>query len=287
MNTITVRKAVFAGTWYPDNADDCEREIQQFLAQAEPREPRPSSWLGGIVPHAGWYFSGRIACNVIQWLVDETSPDIVVLFGMHLHANSPSYLMPKGAWETPFGELTVDQDLADFLMKRFDFQIERTDRFVQDNTIELQLPFVKYLLNPKRILAVGVPPHSNAMGIGQAVVDWARQTDRRLKIIGSTDLTHYGANYGFAPKGTGPEAVDWVRAENDYRVIQAMLAMDPEKILEEGQRHQNACCAGAVAVAVAAVQKMGATVAKQVAYTTSFEKSPGDSFVGYVGVAFG
>lgn len=287
MNMMTLRKAVFAGTWYPGSAAECEREIQEFMAQAQAREPRPSTWLGGIVPHAGWYFSGRVACNVIQWLVDETPPDVVVLFGMHLHADSPNYLMPRGAWETPFGKLTVDQDLADYLIQRFEFQIERTDRFVQDNTIELQLPFVKYLLNPKRIVAVGVPPHVHALGIGRAVVDWARQTGCRLKIIGSTDLTHYGANYGFTPKGSGTAAVDWVRSENDYRAIQAMLAMDPEKVLAEGRRHHNACCSGAVAVAVTAVRNMGATVAKQLTYTTSYEKSPGDSFVGYVGVVFG
>ena len=62
--------------------------------------------------------------------------------------------------------------------------------------------------------------------------------------------------------------------------------MDPQRVMSEAFRSQNACCSGAVAVALAAVQHMGATVSNEVAYATSYDKSPGDSFVGYVGVAF-
>ena len=215
---MNLRKAVFAGSWYPEGAAACKQEIEQFMARGAPKPRQPSSWMGGIVPHAGWYYSGQIACNVIQWLQDASPPDLVVLFGMHLHAGSPNYLMPTGAWETPFGSLPVDEELAGYLMQRFDFTKETTQRFAQDNTIELQLPFVKYLLDPMRILAVGVPPNPDALAIGTAVADWARQKGRRLKIIGSTDLTHYGRNYGFSPKGSGAEAVQWARAENDRRI---------------------------------------------------------------------
>lgn len=283
---MDLRPAIFAGSWYPRKAGACEDEIRQFLAGGVPRPQTQRSWMGGIVPHAGWYYSGQIACNVIHWLKDETPVDLVVLFGMHLHPGSSNYLMPKGAWETPLGALQVDEELANHLIQRFDFQQETASRFTQDNTIELQLPFVKYLLNPKQILAIGVTPDAQSLAIGQAVADWAAENGRRLKIIGSTDLTHYGRNYGFSPQGSGPKAADWVRHENDRRMIDAILDMDPQKVMGEAAQNQNACCAGAAAVAVAAVKQMGATISKEVAYATSYDKSPGDSFVGYVGAAF-
>jgi AmmeMemoRadiSam system protein B len=275
---MDLRPAIFAGSWYPQKAGACEGEIKQFLAGGVPKPQTQQTWMGGIVPHAGWYYSGQIACNVIHWLKDETPVDLVVLFGMHLHSGSANYLMARGAWQTPLGALPVDEELADHLMQRFDFQQETASRFTQDNTIEVQLPFVKYLLEPKQIL--------RSLDIGRAVVDWSTQKGLRLKIIGSTDLTHYGRNYGFSPQGSGPEAVDWVRHENDRRMVEAILAMDPHKVMAEAIRNQNACCSGAVAVAVAAVQHMGATVSKEVAYASSYDKSPGDSFVGYVGAAF-
>jgi len=284
---MELRPAVFAGSWYPENAASCEAEIKQFLSAGIRRPDQPPTWAVGIVPHAGWYFSGQIACNVIQWLKDPLPTDLVVLFGMHLHPGSVNYLMPRGAWETPLGPLPVAEELADYLIERFEFKQETARRFAQDNTIELQLPFVKHLLDPKQILAVGVAPNPRSLDIGRAVVDWAREKGRRLKIIGSTDLTHYGRNYGLTFHGSGIEAVDWVRNENDRRVIQAMLAMDPDQVMAEGIQNQNACCSGAAAAAVEAARHMGATLSKEVAYATSFDKSPGDSFVGYVGVVFG
>ncbi len=283
---MMTRKAAFAGSWYPSTAEACENEIMRFLAQGPEPEGDGQSWMGGIVPHAGWYYSGQIACNVIHWLKDDAPPDLVVLFGMHLHPGSANHMMGTGAWETPFGELPVAEELADHLKQRFVFQIETPHRFAQDNTIELQLPFVKHLLNPKHILAIGVPPTSASLEIGRSVALWAGEKGLRLKIIGSTDLTHYGRNYGFSPQGAGEAAVDWVRSENDRQLVDALLAMAPERVIDEGRSRQNACCAGAAATAVSAVREMGAQEARKLAYATSYDKSPGDSFVGYVGVVF-
>jgi AmmeMemoRadiSam system protein B len=195
--------------------------------------------------------------------------------------------MAEGAWETPFGELPVAEDLADALHHRFRFQVETTTRSIPDNTVELQLPFIKYLLRPSQILAIGAAPTPQSMEIGRAVVDWAHENGKLLKIIGSTDLTHYGRNYGFNPKGSGQQALAWVREENDRRVIDAMLALLPEQVLREGLENQNACCAGAACAAVAAAGHMGASRSRLVSYATSYDKSPGDSFVGYAGIVFG
>lgn len=284
---MELRKAVFAGSWYPDRAAACEAEIKQFLSRQAPEPEADTEWLGGIVPHAGWYFSGRIAGQVIDLLKSPKPIDTVVIFGMHLHPGSPNYMMPRGAWETPFGPLPVAEELAADLQQRFAFQLETPHRFNQDNTIELQLPFVKYLLNPQHILAIGVPPAPASLEIGRAVADWAKAKDMRLKILGSTDLTHYGPNYGFSPRGRGREAVEWVRNHNDRRVIEAMLNMLPKQVIAEGIEQQNACCAGAAATAIAAADRMGATRAQSVAYATSHDLSPGDSFVGYAGIVMG
>jgi hypothetical protein len=108
----------------------------------------------------------------------------------------------------------------------------------------------------------------------------------KIKVLGSTDLTHYGYNYGVVSHGTGENALRWVREDNDRRVIERMLAMDANGVIEEALVHQNACCAGAAATAMAAAGRLGATRAQTVAYATSHDKSPGDSFVGYVGIVF-
>jgi len=284
MRTSNIRKAMFAGSWYPATATECEREISGFLAAGKDFKSPGRRLVGGIVPHAGWYFSGSIACNVISRLKGDDTPDVMVVFGMHLHPNSQCYLMAEGAWETPFGEIEVEERLATALVKKFPFSLETPDRFNQDNTVELQLPFVKYFFQDTKIVTMGVPPRKNSLEIGKSVIDMAKQMGLTAKVIGSTDLTHYGSNYGFTSKGRGKAAVDWVRRENDRRVIDAMLALEPEKVIDEALASQNACCAGAAATAIEAAKNLGANQADEIAYATSYDKSPGDSFVGYVGI---
>jgi len=284
MKTSNVRKAMFAGSWYPSSAAECETEINSFLEEGKSIESPDRRLVGGIVPHAGWYFSGSIACNVISRLKGQVSPDVIVVFGMHLHPNSQCYLMAEGAWETPFGEIPVEERLAAELAKKFSFTLETPDRFNQDNTIELQLPFIKYFFENTKIVALGVPPSRSSLDIGQSVIGLAKEMSLTAKVIGSTDLTHYGSNYGFTSKGRAKQALDWVRSENDRRVIDAMLALEPERVISEALASQNACCAGAAATAIEAAKNLGANQADEIAYATSYDKSPGDSFVGYVGI---
>ncbi|CAB1065273.1 COG1355, Predicted dioxygenase [Olavius sp. associated proteobacterium Delta 1] len=284
MKTSNVRKAMFAGSWYPSSASECEREITSFLKEGKNLKTPDRRLVGGIVPHAGWYFSGSIACNVISRLKSKDTPDVIVVFGMHLHPDSRCYLMTEGAWQTPFGEIPVEESLAAELVKNFSFTLETPDRFSQDNTVELQLPFIKYFFEDTKIVAMGVPPSKSSLEIGKSVIGLAKKLGLTAKVIGSTDLTHYGANYGFTSKGRGQKAVDWVRSVNDRRVIDAMLALEPEKVISEALASQNACCAGAAATAIKAAKTLGANQADEIAYTTSYDKSPGDSFVGYVGV---
>jgi hypothetical protein len=240
------------------------------------------------LPHAGWYFSGAIACNVIHRLrtAAPTPADVIVLFGMHLHISSPNIMMAKGTWETPFGELAVAEDLAAEMAQQFVFSLETPDRHVPDNTIELQLPFIKYFFPEARILAMGVPPTEAALQIGRAVVETARQLGLSLKVVGSTDLTHYGPNYGFTGHGSGLSAVSWVKQENDRRIIEIMLDLDDRRLIAEALENQNACCPGAAAAAIAAGKHLGAQQAQTLNYATSYDRSPGDSFVGYVGILF-
>jgi AmmeMemoRadiSam system protein B len=283
---MKTRKADFAGSWYPATASACKKEIQNFLEQKMPLPPLGRNPVGGIVPHAGWFFSGSIACNVIHALAGDPPPDVIVIFGMHLHPGSPCYIMKEGAWETPFGDLLIDETIAGQLTEKFSFIIETPDSYNPDNTIELQLPFIKYFFKDSKIIPLGVPPNKKSLEIGAFIAKSANRLGLRLKVIGSTDLTHYGSNYGFTPKGTGQKALEWVRNENDRSAIDAMLNLEPEKVLQEALTNQNACCAGAVATAIVAGKHLGAKNAQIVAYNTSYDKVPGDSFVGYVGILF-
>ena len=79
MKSTEIRRSVFAGSWYPARASECEREIKGFLEEGQSLTPPDRKLVAGIVPHAGWYFSGSIACNVIHCLKADPPPDVVVV----------------------------------------------------------------------------------------------------------------------------------------------------------------------------------------------------------------
>ena len=283
---MAVRKADFAGSWYPASQEKCRQEIEDYGKGAAEFSVKPERAFGGIVPHAGWTYSGEIACHVLKSLATWSSPDTVVIFGMHLGPASDHVIMAEGEWETPLGNLETDESLVSDLTASFDFVKETPLAHGVDNTVEVQLPFIKYFFPKSRILAVGVAAREEALAIGEKVADASAEHGTEILVIGSTDLTHYGPNYGFTPKGMGTEAVQWVKGTNDRRMTDLMLQMDPTAILKEARASQNACCVGAVAAAVAAVRKLGGRQGQLITYRTSNDVEPFTSFVGYAGVVY-
>ena len=279
-----VRQPDLAGSWYPATKSECLKMLKEFEKSSS--SPQGGDWLGGILPHAGWVYSGRVAYNVIKYLKTGDDPDAVVVFGRHLHPGAGNFIMKEGSWNTPLGELEIEEEISEKLISEFSFTVETYSKYSPDNTIELQLPIIKYFFPNTRLLPVGVPPAASSVSIGERAADIAGELGLRIKVIGSTDLTHYGPDYANTSMGTGEQAVDWVKNHNDKKMVDLILDMDSEKIIGESLRNQNACCGGAVSAAVASVKKLGAVESKKLIYTTSYDVMPRSSFVGYVGVVF-
>ncbi|MEJ5376189.1 MAG: AmmeMemoRadiSam system protein B [bacterium] len=284
---MELRRAFFSGSWYPSDPGKCRRQIESFLASVPTSIPEGLDPLGGIVPHAGWVFSGRIAASVMASLKLSGEPDTIVIFGSHLGPEDPSWIMPEGAWETPLGPMEVDQDLARYLMSEFSIRRQGPGYAQADNTIEVQLPMLRYFFPKARILPLGLAPTQEGIGIGKGCAELILQKGIRSMVLGSTDLTHYGPGYGFCPKGPASQAEAWVKEVLDGSVIKKFLDMDPEGILVEALDKKNACCPGAAAGAVACLKTLGATRAHLVHYATSRDVMEAEDFVGYAGVIFG
>ena len=184
------------------------------------------------------------------------------------------------AWETPLGNLTLATEFYQPLAKRLTLREESPG----DNTIEVQLPLVKYFFPQAKLLALRAPHSNTAIELGQAVAAVAKELKVSILVFGSTDLTHYGPNYGWSPKGYGPEAVKWVKEVNDKKFIDQALKLDGPGMLKTAQADQSACSAGGAVAAVAAAKADGARKAALIDYYTSYDVMPGDSFVGYAGV---
>jgi AmmeMemoRadiSam system protein B len=141
-----------------------------------------------------------------------------------------------------------------------------------------------YLFPGAKLLWLRFPADEGAFEAGRELARIALGLRRKLVVLGSTDLTHYGENYRFQPRGEGEKALAWVRETNDPRFIEAVQSGDPGAILRRAEEDRSACSPGAVLGALGFALERGAVKAELLAYGTSADQSPGEvppSFVGY------
>ena len=281
---MSVREPFFAYQgWYPSSPESCRQAVREYL-DSFPGSPKGS--LAGIVPHAGWVFSGRTAGFTFAALADA-SPDLVFVFGGHMHPGQRCVCMPTGAFGTPAGDVPVHEAIASDLVSHFGCQEETPDRFQPDNTIELQMPFIREVWPQAKVVAVQVPPDETAEAVGR----WAAEKSKEQSAvaIGSTDLTHYGSNYVFSPRGSGDEALRWSKEENDRPFIDLLLKLDVKGAIDHAIANHSACCAGAAAAAATFAKQQGASAGRLIEHTTSHEVEPRGTpsmWVGYASIVY-
>ncbi|MGA2974834.1 MAG: AmmeMemoRadiSam system protein B [Spirochaetia bacterium] len=275
---MRVRKRFLPPGWYPVSMEQTRRAIE---AMQRSFPANPSSGIAGIVPHAGWEFSGGLALEVLSRLA--RSMDTIVIIGGHLGPSDGILCAFEEAYETPLGQIPADLEL----MAEIGNQVAiKEDRYA-DNTVEIQLPFLRHLAPQAKALGLRASPSHDAGVLGRAIAGAAVKLRKKVAVAGSTDLTHYGANYDFAPAGAGEAGLRWVREVNDKRIIESLLAMDFNAALERALQERSACSAGGALAALSFAREKGVRAGTLLSYRTSFDIQPAESFVGYAGILYG
>ena len=291
---MQTRKPIVADKFYPGLHDSCLDEINQCIEQEALPEALPETIAAGIVPHAGWTFSGPPAALVFSAIKQrhEKVHTFVIFGAAHRYSGSSAAVYEDGIWETPLGEVAVDKELADAVLST-GAAIGNSNAHGPEHSIEVQVPFIQHLFAGAKILPILVPPVRQAEALGKSLGDIIKRDEhRKIVCIGSTDLTHYGPSYGFAPMGTGPKALQWAGNVNDREFIDLALKLNAEGMLNSAAENFNACGAGAAAAAVAAAKILGKTEGLLLAHTNSSEillrkmgATSADS-VGYAAIIF-
>ena len=288
------RKPAVAGQFYAGTAKGCVVEVKQCIDEWQVDVDLPGRIVGGIVPHAGWVFSGDLAAAVFSAIKKaDGEVDTFVIFGaVHRYLGDYAAVYDRGSWKTPLGEVAIDEEIAAEIVK---IDCAKADReaHTAEHSIEVQVPFIQYLFPAVKIVPVMVPPAEFAIELGREVGDViAKFKDKSVVCIASSDLTHYGPRYGFAPMGAGPEGIAWAKEVNDMGFIDFALRMDPRGLLKHAEDNCSACGAGAVAAMVAAADRLGKIEGVLIGHTHSedvmqrkFQQSSDES-VGYAGIVY-
>jgi hypothetical protein len=272
---MRIRKPVLPSGWYPTQPaiiEDFIKKVQEKI-QSEPSFLRKAQAC--IVPHAGWTFSGAIALSALLRL--HPDPQTLIVFGGHLGpSNQPLMLMDDGV-ETPLGIMSVDTGLRTIILEKIPCRAD----IYQDNTVEVQLPFLHYLFPESEIIWMRLPAKLESYTIGKQISEIIHSQHKSVRVIGSTDLTHYGPNYDFTPQGIGEKAYQWVTRVNDAEFIAAVLSMDSKEVLRKATEDYAACSVGAVLGTMGYCDGSSLEKPELITYGTSREIYSSDSFVGY------
>jgi len=278
---MRIREYSLPAGWFPRDPAEVSAQISRFLAKSG-RQTR--SCAAAVSPHAGWYYSGRLASLAISSL-DREAQTIVVLGG-HLPPGSPVLCAMEDAALTPFGPMPIDSEIRSVLLK----ELACEEDCYRDNTVEVLLPMVRFFFPQVQLVWLRLPAETASYDAGIVIAKTAAKLKRRVNVLASTDLTHYGANYGFSPHGSGVAALRWVREVNDANFIKAVESGNAGDVLMRAAGDYSACSAGAVLGAMGFAKEAGLGGAKLLEYATSADREEGevpDSFVGYGAFTFG
>lgn len=274
------RKRYLAGGWYPEDAAEIRR-----LAARWTEQQRGLGARAVMAPHAGWFFSGELAARAL-WSLGDC--DTVAILGGHLGRGDPVLCVEDEGFDCTVRDAENDLALLRALkieLREVGIQEIATERDI-DNSVEIIMPLAATRFPKAKLVWLRVPPDYKARELGSALMRAAAACGRKLCVVASTDLTHYGQNYGFMPHGVGEAAVAWVRDENDRGFIRAVMEMDADRALNHARDRFSACSPGAAAAAIAFALGVGARRALLLGHSLSYDVQPDRSFVGYAAIAF-
>ena len=289
---MNIRHAVVANQFYPGDKEHLIRELEKSFLDRE-RGPGKlpvigkgeKEILGVVVPHAGYMFSGAIAAHSYYKIAENGFADSFIILGPnHTGYGSAVAVMIRGIWETPLGEVKINEELGKEVWKGIIDNDETAH--VYEHSIEVQLPFLQYINKKFDFvpLCLAMQDYETSLEIGEILAEAIKKVGKKTIIIASTDFSHVGFNYRSMPPRD--MSVDEYAKRQDKIAIDEILKLDPKGLIEEVYQYNISMCGyGAVASMLVAAKKLGAKKAELLKYGTSYEVYPNTSCVGYGAIA--
>ncbi|MCD6570591.1 MAG: AmmeMemoRadiSam system protein B [Deltaproteobacteria bacterium] len=140
-----VRPSPIAGSWYPGYPDILKGDIGAYLDHASIPEI-PARPVAIISPHAGYVYSGPVAAHAYKTLMGYDYSTVVVISPSHRAYFPFISIWGDGAYETPLGQVPVDEELCTALVKSSTFIREEKRPHLAEHALEIQLPFLQVVL---------------------------------------------------------------------------------------------------------------------------------------------
>ena len=216
-----------AGKFYSEDPEKLQQELKNLFASAAPKQ---SNHVRAILsPHAGYIYSGKVAASAFNQIDGTINYKRVFLIASSHHISfDKAAVYCDGDFIMPYGKEIVDSDFGKMLVKNFpDFFTANTDAHQEEHSVEVQLPFLHYVLKTGySIVPIVIGTNDPVVCKKIASVLKSYLNPDNLFII-STDFSHY-------PEYTEAVKVDAITKD-------AILANNPNILIstlsENVQKH--------------------------------------------------
>lgn len=267
-----LRLPAVAGSFYPSNPAELSALISRNIEIESKLVPRRVKAC--LVPHAGYVYSGHVAGAALSGI--QLSKRIVILGVRHRPPGSPAAIISSGAWRTPLGDASIDEELARTLLAACPALKEDALAHTREHSLEVQLPFLQVLEPQFRFvpIALGSMHFETLVTVGEAIGQVLVAETEEVLLLTTSDLNHYED--------------DIITRRKDRLAIEQLLKMDAKGLYDTCRSEDISMCGLGPAVAMlTALQVLKASRAELVRYATSADRS-GDpkAVVGYAGMIF-
>jgi MEMO1 family protein len=274
---MELRKAAVAGYFYEDEKDSLNSQIKEcFLSKFGPKKlPKVNlkgerKIIGLISPHAGYMYSGPTASNGFFNLALDGKPETFIIIGPnHTGYGTQVSVMNKGKWETPLGDIEIEENLSNEIIENSKFARSDKAAHIYEHSIEVQLPFLQFLYgNEFKFVPICMLNQTLEVckDLGNSIAKSIKNKD--VVIIASTDFTHYETNE--------------VAYKKDKLAIDAIIKGNPEDFYNTVQMFDISMCGYGPVTVLLVVAKLYGCKIEFINYATSGDVS-GDisQVVGY------
>jgi len=241
-----MRKPIAYG-FYPKEKTELIKTIENcFLDNYGPGElPKErknnKNLIAGIVPHAGYVYSGPCAAWLYKELYENWNFDTIVIIGTnHSGLGYPVSLFITEDWETPLGIVKVDKDFGKKIIQSYD-AVEDSIPHLYEHSIEVQLPFLQYISKEFKIVPILIKDLNieEIREFMSLIDEIAKELKRRIFLLASSDFTHHGKIYGYIK--FSKNIIENVK-KLDLEYIEKILNLDSEGFLELIEENNGTVC---------------------------------------------
>jgi MEMO1 family protein len=274
MGMKEIREPALAGSWYPGDPEILSRDVKRYLENAK-KEKVDGEIVALVSPHAGYMYSGQVAAYAYKLIEGKSFDTVVVVGPSHRFPFKGASLWDRGGFRTPLGVVPVDDELSKKLMEK-----RKEIRFIpeahnQENSLELQIPFLQTVLKSFKLVPIAMEPDwswETCQYLASAIAETVR--GKKVLLVASTDLSHY-YTYNIA-------------IELDRIFLNHIERFDIEGLNRDLKSNRTEACGGGPVVTIMlAAKTLGANQGKVLKYLNSGDVTGDRSrVVGYAAGVF-